>query len=314
MKILITGGAGFIGTNCIIYFRNKSHEIINIDKLGTGSVRKNLNVAEMKFFKLDLSKKFPFEFLEGIELIVNFASESHVDRSIKDPYFFYKNNVGLIMNLLEALRKFNGNIRMVHVSTDEVYGDILNGSFTEEATLKPSNPYSASKVAQDAFVLAYSRTYGLNISITRCTNNYGPYQLPEKLVPKAIIRALKNMKIPLYGDGRQIRDWLYVDDHCRAIEIVANKGKKGEIYNISAGNEKMNIEVVKKILDILKKPEDLIEFVKDRPGHDVRYSLDSKKLRELGWHTETGFNEGIEKTVKWYLENRNWWKNLVKYI
>jgi len=314
MKILITGGAGFIGTNCIIYFRNKGNDIINIDKLGTGSVRKNLNVAEMKFFKVDLSKKFPFEFLEGIELILNFASESHVDRSIKDPYFFYKNNVGLIMNLLEALRKFNENIRMVHVSTDEVYGDILNGSFTEDATLRPSNPYSASKVAQDAFVLAYSRTYGLDISITRCTNNYGPYQLPEKLVPKAIIRALKNMKIPLYGDGRQIRDWLYVNDHCRAIEIVANKGKKGEIYNISAGNEKMNIEVVKKILDILKKPEDLIEFVKDRPGHDVRYSLNSKKLRELGWDTETSFNEGIEKTVKWYLENRNWWKNLVKYI
>jgi len=314
MKILITGGAGFIGTNCIIYFKNKGNEIINIDKLGTGSVRKNLNVAEMKFFKVDISKKFSIEFLEDIELIVNFASESHVDRSIKDPYFFYKNNVGLIINLLEALRKSNGNIRMVHVSTDEVYGDILEGSFSEEATLRPSNPYSASKVAQDAFVLAYSRTYSLNISITRCTNNYGPYQLPEKLVPKAIIRALKNMKIPLYGDGRQIRDWLYVYDHCRAIEIVANKGKKGEIYNVSAGNEKMNIEVVKKILDILKKPEDLIEFVKDRPGHDVRYSLDSKKLRELGWHPEISFNEGIEKTVKWYLDNRNWWKNLVKYI
>jgi len=314
MKILITGGAGFIGTNCIIYFKNKGNEIINIDKLGTGSVRKNLNVAEMKFYKIDISKKFLTEFLEGIDLIVNFASESHVDRSIKDPYFFYKNNVGLIINLLEALRKFNGNIRMVHVSTDEVYGDILNGSFTEEATLRPSNPYSASKVAQDAFVLAYSRTYGLNISITRCTNNYGPYQLPEKLVPKTVIRALKNMKIPLYGDGRQIRDWLYVEDHCRAIEIVANKGKKGEIYNVSAGNEKMNIEVVKKILEILKKPEDLIEFVKDRPGHDVRYSLDSKKLRDLGWDPETSFDDGIEKTVKWYLENINWWKNLVKYI
>ncbi|MFP3257263.1 MAG: GDP-mannose 4,6-dehydratase, partial [Candidatus Nanopusillus acidilobi] len=167
MKILITGGAGFIGTNCIIYFRNKGHEIINIDKLGTGSVKKNLKVAEMKFYKIDISKKFLTEFLEGIDLIVNFASESHVDRSIKDPYFFYKNNVGLIMNLLEALRKFNGNIRMVHVSTDEVYGDILNGSFTEDATLRPSNPYSATKVAQDAFVLAYSRTYGLDISITR---------------------------------------------------------------------------------------------------------------------------------------------------
>ncbi|MGC8709982.1 MAG: dTDP-glucose 4,6-dehydratase [Thermoplasmata archaeon] len=314
MRILVTGGAGFIGTNCMIYFKGKGHEIINVDKLGTGSVKKNLKVVENKFFKIDISKRFPEDILEGVDLIVNFASESHVDRSIKDPLFFYKNNTGLIMNILETLRKYSGDIRMVHISTDEVYGDILEGSFSEDATLRPSNPYSASKVSQDAFVLAYSRTYGLNISITRCTNNYGPYQLPEKLIPKTIIRSLKNMKIPVYGNGEQVRDWLYVEDHCKAIEIVSKLGKKGEIYNVSAGNERKNIEVVKKILRIMNKPEDLIEFVEDRPGHDVRYSLDSTKLRNLGWKPETSFEEGLERTVKWYIENKSWWKNLVKYI
>ncbi|MGB9815899.1 MAG: dTDP-glucose 4,6-dehydratase [Thermoplasmata archaeon] len=314
MKILVTGGAGFIGTNCMIYFKGKGHEIINVDKLGTGSVKKNLNVVENRFFKIDISKRFSEDILEGVDLIVNFASESHVDRSIKDPLFFYKNNTGLIMNILEAMRKYSGDIRMVHISTDEVYGDILEGSFSEDATLRPSNPYSASKVSQDAFVLAYSRTYGLNISITRCTNNYGPYQLPEKLIPKTIIRSLKNMKIPIYGNGEQVRDWLYVEDHCKAIEIVSKLGKKGEIYNVSAGNERKNIEVVKNILRLMKKPEDLIEFVEDRPGHDVRYSLDSTKLRNLGWKPETSFEEGLERTVKWYIENKSWWKNLVKYI
>ncbi len=314
MRILVTGGAGFIGTNCMIYFKGKGHEIINVDKLGTGSVKKNLKVVENRFFKIDISKRFPADILEGVDLVVNFASESHVDRSIKDPLFFYKNNTGLIMNILEALRKYSGNIRMVHISTDEVYGDILEGSFSEDATLRPSNPYSASKVSQDAFVLAYSRTYGLNISITRCTNNYGPYQLPEKLIPKTIIRSLKDMKIPVYGNGEQVRDWLYVEDHCKAIEIVSKFGKKGEIYNVSAGNERKNIEVVKKILRIMNKPEDLIEFVEDRPGHDVRYSLDSTKLRNLGWKPETSFEEGLEKTVKWYIENKSWWKNLVRYV
>jgi dTDP-glucose 4,6-dehydratase len=245
MIILITGGAGFIGTNCMIYFKKQGHEIINIDKFGTGSVRKNINVVENKFFKLDISKKFPADILENVDLILNFASESHVDRSIQDPLFFYKNNTGLIMNILETLRKYPKDIRMVHVSTDEVYGDILEGSFTENARLSPSNPYSASKVSQDAFVLAYSRTYGLNISITRCTNNYGPYQLPEKLIPKTIIRAIRDMKIPAYGNGEHIRDWLFVEDHCSAIEIVSKLGKKGEIYNVSGGNEKKNIDVVK---------------------------------------------------------------------
>ncbi|MEM3431477.1 MAG: dTDP-glucose 4,6-dehydratase [Candidatus Micrarchaeia archaeon] len=314
MRILITGGAGFIGTNCILFFQKRGNEIINIDKLGTGAVKKNLKVSETKFYRIDISKKFPSQILENVDLIVNFASESHVDRSITNPYFFYKNNVGLMINLLEALRKYHNEIRMVHVSTDEVYGDIIEGSFTEDSALIPSNPYSASKAAQDSFALAYSRTYGLNISITRCTNNYGPFQLPEKLIPKTIIRAIKNMKIPVYGNGMQIRDWIYVDDHCRAIETVAKKGIKGKIYNVSAGNEITNIEVVKKILKILDKSENLIKYVKDRPGHDVRYSLNSTKLRELGWKPQISFDEGIERTVNWYLNNKDWWQSLIKYI
>ena len=314
MRILITGGAGFIGTNAVLFFKERGNEIINVDKLGTGSVRKNLNIAESKFYKLDISRSFPKELVEDTDLILNFAAESHVDRSIKDPYYFYKNNVGLIMNMLEAIRIYKDNIRMVHISTDEVYGDIINGSFTENSALKPSNPYSASKSAQDSFALAYARTYGLNISITRCTNNYGPFQLPEKLIPKTIIRAIKNMKVPLYGNGLQVRDWIHVSDHLAAIQTVAEKGNKGEIYNVSVGNELKNIEIVKKILKILNKDENLIEFVLDRPGHDVRYSLNSEKLRGLGWKPAHTFDEGIKKTIDWYLNNKNWWRSLVKYI
>ncbi|MGC8582042.1 MAG: dTDP-glucose 4,6-dehydratase, partial [Thermoplasmata archaeon] len=224
MKILITGGAGFIGTNAVSLFSKEGHEVINIDKLGIGSVKKNIKMVQSHFIKMDISKKFPVEFVDDVDLIINFASESHVDRSIVNPVFFYKNNVSLVINILEALRKSRNNVRMVHVSTDEVYGDILNGSFTEESALKPSNPYSASKAAQDSFVLSYTRTYGLNISITRCTNNYGPFQYPEKLIPKTIIRSLKGMKIPIYGKGTNIRDWIYVEDHCKAIKIVAEKG------------------------------------------------------------------------------------------
>jgi len=314
MKVLVTGGAGFIGTNCVDYFQKLGYDVINVDKLGTGSVKRNLSMVKSEFHRIDISRKFPNELLDNVDFIVNLASESHVDRSIIDPVLFYKNNVGLMINLLEASRNYSADIRIVHVSTDEVYGDVIGGSLSEDSTLRPSNPYSSSKVSQDAFALAYARTYGLNISITRCTNNYGPYQLPEKLIPKTIIRALKNLKVPLYGDGRQIRDWLYVEDHCRAIEIVANKGKKGEIYNVSAGNEKKNIEVVKKILEILRRPEDLIEFVNDRPGHDVRYSLNSEKLRSIGWVPQISFDDGLNKTVEWYLKNKYWWRNLIKYI
>ena len=314
MKILVTGGAGFIGTNCINYFNKKKDFIINVDKLGIGSVNRNLSLERNNFQKIDISRKFPLELLNEIDLIINFASESHVDRSIDDPMFFYKNNLGLIMNLLEAMRKSSSNIRMVHVSTDEVYGDILKGSFTEDSPLKPSSPYAASKASQDSFVLSYVRTYGLNISITRCTNNYGAFQLPEKLIPKAIIRAMMGNKVPIYGDGMQIRDWLYVDDHCRAIDLVAEKGQKGEIYNVSAGNEIPNIEIIKIILSLLNKDDSLIEHVEDRKGHDIRYSLDSKKIREMGWKPQIEIKEGLNNTVKWYQENRNWWKKLIKFL
>jgi len=212
---------------------------------------------------------------------------------------------------LEAIRKENPNVRLVHISTDEVYGDILKGSFKEDDRLKPSSPYSASKAAADMFVLAYVRTYGINASITRCTNNYGPYQFPEKLIPKTIIRASMNLKIPIYGTGKNVRDWLYVLDHCKAIDLVMQKGEKGEIYNISSGEEKTNLEVVTEILRIMGKNESLIEFVENRPGHDLRYSLDSSKIREeLGWKPKRSFEEGIRETVRWYLQNEWWWKSL----
>lgn len=212
---------------------------------------------------------------------------------------------------MEALRKKNPDAKLVHISTDEVYGDILNGFFKEEDRLKPSSPYSASKAAADMFVLAYVRTYGLYAMITRCTNNYGPYQFPEKLIPKTIIRASMNMKIPIYGTGKNVRDWIYILDHCEAIDLVMREGEKGEVYNISSGEEKTNLEVVTEILRIMNKDESLIEFVEDRPGHDLRYSLDSSKIREeLSWKPKHTFKEGIRKTVKWYLENEWWWKPL----
>jgi len=314
MKVLVTGGAGFIGTNCIDYFQKLGYYVVNVDKLGTGSVKKNLSIVKSEFHKIDISKKFPNELLDNVDFIINLASESHVDRSIIDPVLFYKNNVGLMINLLEALRSYSSEIRMVHVSTDEVYGDIIKGSFSEDSTLRPSSPYSASKASQDSFSLAYARTYGLNISITRCTNNYGPFQLPEKLIPKTIVKALRNEKIPVYGDGTQIRDWLYVRDHCTAIEYVAKKGKKGEIYNVSGGNEIPNIEIVKKIISLLHKDESLIEHVEDRKGHDVRYSLNSEKIRSMGWKPRVNLEDGLRMTVEWYMKNRTWWAHLLRYI
>jgi len=251
------------------------------------------------------------ELVKDVDAIVNFAAETHVDRSISNPHSFLQSNVIGVFTILEAIRKRNPETRLLHISTDEVYGDILNGSFKEEDRLKPSSPYSASKAAADMFVLAYVRTYGINASITRCTNNYGPYQFPEKLIPKIIIRASINLKIPIYGTGNNVRDWLYVLDHCEAIDLVIRKGRKGGIYNISSGEEKTNLEVVKTILDIMGKNESLIEFVEDRPGHDLRYSLNSSKIREeLRWKPKHNFKEGIKETVKWYLENEWWWKPL----
>jgi len=241
-----------------------------------------------------------------------FAAETHVDRSIVDPTPFMQSNIIGTFHLLEAERKSNKPKRHIQISTDEIYGEISEGSFNEEYMLKPSNPYSASKASADMLCQAYHRTYGLDIIITRCTNNFGPYQFPEKLIPKTIIRAQKNLPIPIYGTGEAIRDWIYVLDHCEAIDRVLNKGKSGKIYNISSGNEFSTLTIVKKILEALKKPEDLKTYVEDRPGHDFRYSLDSSKIRkELGWKPKLTFESALGKTIEWYVNNEWWWKPII---
>lgn len=319
MKALITGGSGFIGSNFIRYILDKTEEfnILNLDALKFGSNPMNLKeIKESKrysFIKGDISDStLVSDLIKDADAIVNFAAETHVDRSISKPETFLQSNVNGVFTILEAMRKVNPSARLVHISTDEVYGDILNGSFKETNALRPSSPYSASKAAADVFVLGYARTYGLNASITRCTNNYGPYQFPEKLIPKTIIRAFMGLKIPIYGTGQNVRDWIHVEDHCRAVETVLNSGSTGEIYNVSSDAEKTNLEVVRTILKALGKDDSLIEFVEDRPGHDVRYSLDSSKLRrELGWKPKHSFEKGIQDTVRWYAENKEWWKALV---
>lgn len=314
MKILVTGGMGFIGSNFIRYMLSNISDIkiVNLDNLSIGSNIANLKDIEANarytFIKGDLTNyKQLSKLINGIDAIVNFAAQTHVDRSIAFPRLFFKSNTLGTFNLLEACKK--KNVRLIHVSTDEVYGEIAEGSFKENDRLKPSNPYSASKAAADLLILSYCRTYGLNAVITRCTNNFGPYQFPEKLIPKTIIRASLNMKVPVYGTGRNIRDWIYVLDHCEALRLVLEKGKAGEIYNVSSYNEYENLDVVKKVLKLMGKDESLIEFIEDRPGHDIRYSLDSSKIRnELGWKPKHRFNEALEQTVNWYLKNEWWWK------
>jgi len=318
MKVLVTGGLGFIGSNlCRYMFTNHpDYEIVNIDKIGYGANPANLEDLEEEkrysFIKGDIcNSKLLDKTVEKADAIINFAAETHVDRSIANPNMFIQNNTIGTFTVLESIRKNNKQARFVQVSTDEVYGDILEGSFTEKDPPKPSNPYSASKASADMFVQAYCRTYNLDASITRCTNNFGPYQFPEKLIPKTIIRALKNLQIPIYGTGKNVRDWLYVQDHCQAIDLVLAKGKAGEIYNISSGNEILNIQIVRKILTLLKKKETLITYVEDRPGHDVRYSMDSSKLRStLGWKPQFTFTRAIKTTINWYRENEKWWKPL----
>jgi len=305
---------GFIGSNFIRYMLSNisNVRIVNLDNLSTGSNASNLKDVEADarytFIKGDLTDcRQLLKLVGGVDTVVNFAAQTHVDRSIANPRLFFESNTLGTFNLLEACRK--KGVRLVHVSTDEVYGEIAEGSFKEEDRLKPSNPYSASKAAADIFILSYCRTYGLDAVITRCTNNFGPYQFPEKLIPKTIIRANLNMKVPVYGTGRNIRDWIYVLDHCEALRLVLEKGRTGEVYNVSSFNEYENIEVVKKVLEVMGKDESLIEFVEDRPGHDVRYSLDSSKIRnELCWKPKHRFDEALEQTVEWYLNNEWWWK------
>jgi dTDP-glucose 4,6-dehydratase len=319
MHYLITGGLGFIGTNFIRYLLDKTQDIqiTNIDKISYGANPINLKEFETqnnyRFINGDIcDKELLKKSIEQVDTIVNFAAESHVDRSIADARPFFKSNTEGVLNILEILRNNDKKKRFIQIGTDESYGDIIDGSFREEDRLKPSSPYAASKASADMLCLAYQRTYDLEIILTRCTNNYGPFQFPEKLIPKTIIRAHQNLKIPVYGKGKNVRDWIYVMDHCTAIDAVLKNGKSSEIYNISSGNEIENIKVVETILQLMQKPRELIEFVVDRPGHDIRYSLDSNKIRkELGWKPKHDFIEDIKKTVEWYLKEEKWWKPLL---
>ena len=316
MRLLVTGGLGFIGSNFVRYMLSEDPEInlVSVDKIGLGANPENLRDIEKsenyRFIKGDISDpKLSEDSVKDVDSVVNFAAETHVDRSIADPSSFLRSNVLGTFTLLEAIRKFNEDVKYVQISTDEIYGDILEGSFDELDRLNPSNPYSATKASADMLCLAYNRTYGLSVKITRCTNNFGPYQFPEKLIPKTIIRALNGLQIPIYGTGTNVRDWIYVLDHCEAVSRVLRKGKPGEIYNISSGNEYQNIKTVKKILKLLGRPEDLITFVEDRPGHDIRYSVDSSKTRsELGWRPRHTFSSALEETVDWYAQNESWWR------
>jgi len=314
LRLLVTGGLGFIGSNFIRYMLNKHRgvEIVNVDKLSYGSNLNNLKAVKCeayRFVKGDIADlSLMTRLMKDVDVVINLAAETHVDRSISDPTPFLRSNVEGVLSILEALKGVRG-VRLIHVSTDEVYGDILSGSFKEDDRLKPSSPYSASKASADMFCMAYHRTYGLDVCILRPTNNFGPYQHPEKFIPKTIIRAMLGLKAPIYGSGRNVRDWLYVLDTCEAIELALDKAEPGEIYNVSSGNEYENIEVVKKILKVLGRDESLIELVEDRPGHDVRYSLDSSKIRKrLGWKPHHPFEEALRETVSWYVENEWWWK------
>lgn len=315
MKILITGGAGFIGCNFIKYILKKytEYKVINFDCLTYAGNLESLKDIELnenyKFIKGSIADidAVNVTFSEGIDYVVNFAAESHVDRSISDPGIFVKTNVLGTQILLEAARKFSVK-KFLQVSTDEVYGSLgLTGYFTEETPLAPNSPYSASKASADMFVRAYHETFGLNTNITRCSNNYGPYQFPEKLIPLMVSNAIENKELPVYGDGLNIRDWLFVEDHCSALDTVLHKGLSGEVYNIGGNNEKTNIEIVKLILKYLNKPDSLIHFIKDRPGHDKRYAIDSSKIKSvLEWKPQYTFEDAIKMTIQWYLNNNNW--------
>ncbi|MEC5271306.1 dTDP-glucose 4,6-dehydratase [Caldifermentibacillus hisashii] len=321
MKVLVTGGAGFIGSNFVRYMVKKypEYQIVNLDLLTYAGNLENLkeieNKPNYKFVKGDIADH---EFINGFfaeekfDYVINFAAESHVDRSITEPGIFVRTNVQGTQVLLDAAKNI-GVKKYLQVSTDEVYGTLgETGYFTEETPLAPNSPYSASKAGADLLVRAYHETYGMPVNITRCSNNYGPFHFPEKLIPLMIINALHDKDLPVYGDGLNVRDWLYVEDHCEAIDTVLHKGVVGEVYNIGGNNEHTNIEIVKTILKHLGKPESLIKFVKDRPGHDRRYAIDATKIRtELGWEPKHTFETGIKETIDWYLENKDWWENII---
>lgn len=324
MKIIVTGGAGFIGSNFIFHML-KSHPedyIICLDKLtyagNLSTLAPIMDNAHFRFVRADICDRKAVDALfeeEHPNMVVNFAAESHVDRSIENPQLFLETNIIGTSVLMDACRKY-GIQRYHQVSTDEVYGDLPLDRpdlfFTEATPIHTSSPYSSSKASADLLVLAYYRTYGLPVTISRCSNNYGPYHFPEKLIPLMIINALHDKPLPVYGDGQNVRDWLYVEDHCRAIDLILQKGRVGEVYNVGGHNEMKNIDVVKLICKALGKPESLIHFVKDRKGHDRRYAIDPAKIhRELGWLPETKFADGIQKTIQWYLDNEEWWQPIV---
>ena len=308
MRLLVTGGLGFIGSNFILkMLEHTDIQIINIDAEFYGSDHRNLSKIKdsqrYNFVKGNIvNRKFMNEQIAKCDAVVNFAAESFVDRSINDANPFLVSNIRGAFTILDIITKQNK--RMIQISTDEVYGSLSNDTAVEESKLNPSNPYAATKASAELLIKSYITTFGSDVIITRCTNNFGPRQFIEKLIPKTIILANQNKKIPIYGNGKNIRDWIYVDDHCEAVSLALFNGKSGESYNISAGNEMDNLTIVRKILDIMNKSEDLIEFVDDRPGHDFRYSMNSKKISsELGWKTKLNFNENLETTIEWYLEN-----------
>ena len=324
MTILVTGGAGFIGTN-FVYYQLQHHpeeRVVCLDALTYAGNLENLTEAlknpRFRFVKGDIADREAVNALfeeEKPDIVVNFAAESHVDRSITQPELFLRTNIMGTQVLMDACRKY-GVQRYHQVSTDEVYGDLPLDRpdlfFTEDTPIHTSSPYSASKASADLLVLAYFRTFHLPVSITRCSNNYGPYHFPEKLIPLMITRALNDQSLPVYGKGENVRDWLYVEDHCAAIDLVMRKGREGEVYNVGGHNERTNLDVVKTVLRELGKPESLITFVTDRPGHDRRYAIDPSKIHtELGWLPRTKFDDGIHQTVQWYLDNRQWWEHIL---
>ena len=324
MTILVTGGAGFIGSNFVFHMMEKhpDYRIVCLDKLTYAGNLSTLepvrNAPNFRFVKLDICDRegvFQLFAEEKPDMVVNFAAESHVDRSIEDPGIFLQTNILGTQVLLDASRSF-GVTRYHQVSTDEVYGDLPLDRpdlfFTEQTPIHTSSPYSASKASADLLVMAYHRTYGLPVTISRCSNNYGPYHFPEKLIPLMIVNALADKPLPVYGDGRNVRDWLYVEDHCEAIDLILHKGQPGEVYNVGGHNEKQNIEIVQLICRELGKPESLITHVTDRKGYDMRYAIDPTKIHtQLGWLPKTKFEDGIRKTVAWYLENRAWWETVI---
>ena len=316
MNLLVTGGCGFIGSNFIRHMLKKypDYRIINIDKLTYAGNPDNLKDIEdnsnYSFVRGDIcDPEIVNKAMKNMDYVVHFAAESHVDRSIVDGSIFVRTNILGTHTLLESALK-HGIKRLIHVSTDEVYGSITRGSFKETDILTPSSPYSSSKAGSDLLVQSYYITHKLPVIITRCTNNFGPYQYPEKLIPLFVTNILENKKVPVYGTGQNIRDWIYVLDHCKAVDFVLHNGSIGEIYNIGGGAEKTNLEITDKIIEIIGSDRSMIEYVKDRLGHDLRYSLDCSKLRELGWAPEHDFDEALEETVRWYVENRWWWEKL----